>query len=268
MTKKCNDCGFELDKDTMFSKKSAGRCIPCYKLVRAKKYLDNIEVLRERGRNNYHNMSSEQKELTKIKKKEYNKNNKEHILDKNRNWYHENKDRLKKEGKCWYVNNKDQVKEKRKLRYSTPEAKLKRRKYQQNYYQKNKDRIKLKDREWESIPKNKIARRLRARIRASLNGRIKKVDFTEKLLGIKFEDLKIHLEQMFLPGMSWDNYGKWHLDHIIPCNYFNLEDESHQRICFNYRNLQPLWEGDNISKLDNILIPNPEEFIEAIKAHI
>lgn len=48
--------------------------------------------------------------------------------------------------------------------------------------------------------------------------------------------------------MSWENYGKWHVDHIRPCASFNLADEEEQRVCFHYTNLQPLWGHDNCSK--------------------
>ena len=48
--------------------------------------------------------------------------------------------------------------------------------------------------------------------------------------------------------MSWDNYGKWHVDHIIACDKFDLTDKKQQKICFNYKNVQPLWGPENIRK--------------------
>ena len=48
--------------------------------------------------------------------------------------------------------------------------------------------------------------------------------------------------------MSWENYGKWHIDHIIPCNIFDLTIPSQQEECFNWKNLQPLWAADNLRK--------------------
>jgi len=58
-----------------------------------------------------------------------------------------------------------------------------------------------------------------------------------------------HLERQFDRSMSWDNYGSyWHVDHIIPCDAFDLNKESEQRICFNWQNLQPLEGGENIRK--------------------
>jgi len=53
--------------------------------------------------------------------------------------------------------------------------------------------------------------------------------------------------------MSFSNYGKWHIDHIIPCARFDLRKPNEQKKCFNYKNLQPLWAFDNLSKNDKIL---------------
>ena len=55
--------------------------------------------------------------------------------------------------------------------------------------------------------------------------------------------------------MSWENYGMhgWHLDHIIPCCSFNLQNEEELKKCFHYSNYQPLWAKDNLSKGGKIL---------------
>jgi hypothetical protein len=77
---------------------------------------------------------------------------------------------------------------------------------------------------------------------------------SRKLLGCDVKTLKAHLESQFVDGMSWENYGNdgWHIDHIIPCASFDLSKVEEQRICFNYRNLQPLWSKDNMSKSDKL----------------
>lgn len=68
------------------------------------------------------------------------------------------------------------------------------------------------------------------------------------LLGCSILEFKQHIEKQFVRGMDWNNYGKWHIDHIKPCDSFDLSLESEQKICFHYSNLQPLWAKDNLSK--------------------
>ena len=75
---------------------------------------------------------------------------------------------------------------------------------------------------------------------------------TNKGFGCSALGLKAHLEALFLPGMSWDNYGYsgWHVDHIRPIASFDLNDPEQFAECFHYTNLQPLWAVDNMAKSD------------------
>jgi len=52
--------------------------------------------------------------------------------------------------------------------------------------------------------------------------------------------------------MTWENYGKWHIDHILPCSSFDMSKESEQRKCFHYTNQRPLWKKENLSRARNI----------------
>lgn len=109
----------------------------------------------------------------------------------------------------------------------------------------------------------KIESSLRNRVRSAVTKGYKS-NRSIKLLGCSIDELKVHLEQQFEPGMTWENYGEWHIDHIIPCARFDLRNPIHQKICFNYRNLQPLWAKDNSSKHDN-LPDGWEDLLEIIK---
>jgi len=88
---------------------------------------------------------------------------------------------------------------------------------------------------------------LRKRLYTALKGK-RKSDTTKILVGCSIQELKIHLESQFKEGMTWNNYGKWHVDHIIPCAKFDFSKEEDQHKCFHYKNLQPLWAIDNILK--------------------
>lgn len=69
-----------------------------------------------------------------------------------------------------------------------------------------------------------------------------------KHLGCSLEELKSYLQSKFKEGMSWDNYGSWHIDHIKPCVSFDLSTREGQAACFHFTNLQPLWAIENVLK--------------------
>lgn len=68
------------------------------------------------------------------------------------------------------------------------------------------------------------------------------------LLGCTIAEYRKHVELQFTEGMTWDNYGKWHIDHITPVASFNLSDTQQLRSAFNYTNVRPLWATDNLSR--------------------
>lgn len=71
-----------------------------------------------------------------------------------------------------------------------------------------------------------------------------------ELAGYGVKELRAHLEKQFVDGMTWDNYGEWHIDHIRPVVSFDFEVEFEKtvRACWALTNLQPLWAIDNIKK--------------------
>ena len=65
-------------------------------------------------------------------------------------------------------------------------------------------------------------------------------------MGYTSNELKIHLESLFKDGMSWENYGKWHVDHIRPIVSFDKNELP--SIVNSLSNLQPLWAYENLLK--------------------
>lgn len=139
--------------------------------------------------------------------------------------------------------------------------------YRKNYYDSNKIKFSEWNKNWrnknnrsdyyrEYRSKNlsaKIACNCRNRIRNALKNNYKS---TKSLILVgcnSWDELKNYLEIQFTDGMTWDNMGEWHIDHIIPCSSFDLTDIQQQMRCFHYSNLQPLWAKDNLSKSDKII---------------
>jgi len=102
---------------------------------------------------------------------------------------------------------------------------------------------------YRSDPTYRLMRNLRNRVRAALQGNSKSAA-TEALLGICADECRKYIEALFTEGMSWDS--NIHIDHIVPCASFDLNDPQEQRKCFHYTNLQPLWGVDNLKKSDRI----------------
>ena len=73
-------------------------------------------------------------------------------------------------------------------------------------------------------------------------------------LGCDIASFKVHIEEQFQPGMSWDDPTTFVLDHIIPVAWFDLSEPVHQDICFHYTNFQPLTPEENAKKADNIVL--------------
>jgi len=94
-----------------------------------------------------------------------------------------------------------------------------------------------------------VRQKVSGRIRKALkNGYGDKSKSCLKYIGCSIPQLRKHLEQQFQDGMTWDNHGDWHIDHIKPCAAFDLTNEDEQRQCFHYSNLQPLWAKENMTK--------------------
>lgn len=173
----------------------------------------------------------EEKELksisSKLKKREY-----------SRKWRIQNKEYGKTYLKKWSKENTDKIKEYNKKNYK------KRTDYSKNY---SKSRRKID-------PMFKLKMNLRNLIKNGLiNQGYSKRSNTYKIIGIPYDEFKSYIENQFKDGMSWENYGEWHLDHKIPISSASSEEEAYN-LCY-YENFQPLWAKENLEKSNNIIYP-------------
>lgn len=99
--------------------------------------------------------------------------------------------------------------------------------------------------------RDKIVKKISNKIRRVLNGERRSVNYKD-VLSYSDSQLKSHLEKQFKDGMSWDNYGEWHIDHKIPVSAFNLMCDEDIKRCWSLKNLQPLFADENIRKSNKL----------------
>lgn len=148
-------------------------------------------------------------------------------------------EQIKLRWKKWYAKNREKQILKAKKQYVENREKI------------NIQRAKRNKEKWKTDTMFKLKVSLRNRISFIFRtNEINKKHSTEKLLGIRFEIAKQYIESKFKKGMNWENYGKWHIDHIIPLGSAKTEEDL--ILLCHYTNLQPLWALDNLSKNDTI----------------
>ena len=195
---------------------SIGESFKVHKAVINRTLKENGVVMDQSGRRNIGGKSAADKR--------YVTKNKERLAEYHKEWSKDNREHLRKTHSNWRELNKEHV---------------------DNYkrdYERNRRRI---------DPKYRLGARTRTALYTCLKeANVAKYRSTFLLLGYTLEELMSHLEALFTEGMTWDNYGEWHVDHKIPMASFNFEttDDREFKLCWCLDNLQPLWGPDNLSK--------------------
>lgn len=169
----------------------------------------------------------------RLQNKRCNGNNPESLKIRTARNYLKHKDTIKKGNQKWAEKNRSK-------------SNAIKRKWHDNNIEFVRAKAREYSKEQRKDPSKRISRNLSKAIWQSLNGKkggktwLSFVDFT-------VEELQLHLESKFKPDMTWDNYGKhWHVDHVKPLSWFDLETEFKQAWCLE--NLQPLTTTENLSK--------------------
>ena len=174
------------------------------------------ECIKARSNKNYRTMDQEQK--TKVL---------EGVRERGKAYRESGREKMVKDK--WREENKEKV-----------------RAYKRRY--RHSEKAKEKRRQPDNVIRESVSNLVRYALRQVAEG--KKTRSTFDALPYSPQDLKEHLEGLFQEGMSWDNYGEWNIDHIIPQSalpYEDLDDENFQK-CWALENLQPLWAAENSSK--------------------
>lgn len=237
------------------------------------------------------------KECEYLRTKKYKQNNPDKVNKFISDWREKNRERIREVGRLWEQSNPLKIEEKNKKRKekikNSPELKERQKAQHKNWRLKNKEKdkarkekwnkensekIKMQNAEYRKINREKINQLRKEwlnenpiqkvnyafgrRIREAINN--KSINYKwKKEIGYGIKELKNHLEKQFKEGMSWENYGEWHIDHILPVSKFNFKspkDEDFKR-CWALKNLQPLWKEENIKKGNKLNKPLQQSLV-------
>lgn len=243
--KKCGRCQI-VKEDGDFSPsqlvRSGGVCRPCC-TEKARKYreenMDKVRAYEKEYRPKY---LEEHKEEKKASNRAYYEENKDRIKTQTKEYREENIEWALEYAKQYYQDNKEELKE--RAREHREEYKPRRNELQ-NEARKNNPFEKLK---------HNVSNLIRITIQRQ--GSSKAGNSIIDHLGYSIEQLKNHLESLFEPWMTWNNWSKydpniwddnnsttwtWQLDHIIPQSdlpYNSMTDDNFKR-CWDLSNLRP-----------------------------
>ena len=172
------------------------------------------------------------KEILKIKSKKYREENKEKIALKSKKYRERNKEKIALQKKKYRIENKEKVAELVKINRERNKCE----------HGKDKHRCQICD------PQGYLINIIRSRSYKALKcADIKKNKTTMEYICCTIEEFKTHIQNKFKEGMTWENQGEWHIDHIIPLCYNNpTMEQTIERL--HWTNTQPLWASENIAK--------------------
>jgi hypothetical protein len=234
--KTCNKCNKSKAEDEYGPKRR--KCKTCIAEEAKKYYEKNRDKIKERNK--------KWKEKNREKCRETEKRWRENNPDYKKQWVKKNPEKRKAIVARWRAKNPEKVRARANRWHARNPGQSKR------WRKKNPEKAKLQSRKRRAKPSFKIKARLKNNFRDwLLKG--KKSLRMERLVGCTREEARNWIEAQFLPGMTWENYGAWHIDHMLPWEHFNLLDEGTHPQVMHYTNLQPLWGPDNSIKGSKII---------------
>lgn len=229
-------------------------------------YKLNAKRLCAQGRKRY--LANREKKLAQNKL--WRSRNKDRVRSYSLKTNEQSRDKLKAYRAAWYLANKEKKNRQSRENYS---KRIKTIKSSPDEYKNHLEKIRRRSKEWRNKnpdrfrahlrksgrkryaerklglhPEEHIAQAMRSRLRAALKERKFPKQKITNLTSCSRGELIRHLESRFQAGMTWKNYGNWHIDHKRPCASFNLLESDQVKACFHFTNLQPLWATDNLRK--------------------
>jgi hypothetical protein len=218
------------------------------------------------NKNNQDKKSIYCKDCERVRGKEYRDKNRDKVNESAKKWRKNNPEKYQKTIEKYLEKNPNMSSKERSKIYRQNEdyrkkINIKRKEYYKNnldkereiskkYYNKNKEKLRRENNQWKNNKRKtdgfyRMKINLRHRLRDYLIGE-SRGKRTKDIVGLDKVEFKLYIQSKFVEGMSWDNYGKWHLDHIKPL--CQAKDNEEALLLNHYTNLQPLWAEDNLRK--------------------
>lgn len=159
---------------------------------------------------------------------DWKKRNKERVSEYNKKYKEENREEISEYNKMYNIENREKIQKRSSKNYL-------------KFYHENIN--------------FKIAHCLRRRYKKFLlddKGKNKSKSALN-ILGCSIDFLKLWFSFCFEKDMTFENHGKlWHIDHMIPCSKFNLQNDNEKLKCFHWTNMKPMYAIDNMKKNNKI----------------
>lgn len=245
--KTCSKCGLQKDY-SCFGKqgdKKDGFCAQCKQCQRERSILKKDE-------RSLRDSAYRQKNAELIRQKDrarYLKNRME-ILEKKRIYTAKNAEQKKQYNALYRENNKESIAAQQKEYHQ--KNRTQRLANHKEYVAANKALIQNQNQKWKNDKyKNDELYAFQLRIKNLIKAAFRNKGFTRRsriqsILGCSYAEFVLHIESLFIDGMSWDNKGDWHIDHIVPLA--SATTEENLILLNNFMNLRPLWAMDNLYK--------------------
>jgi hypothetical protein len=278
--KKCNDCNIDKDENQYWKKlgKLVAFCKDCGK-IRNKinieknkdKYYAKNKVYREEHKERINEKQKKLYQKQKEDRLEYAKDKREKIKkDVEENGLSLPDILEKKCTKCKETKSIDMFYVRKTKNCYTEMCKSCKKKDSSEYRKNNREKINLYRKEYrrnnfDSLTHRRIGISLRNRLSSYINSDESKTKIKDELLDCSFDFLKKWFNyNLELDDITFEEYGSvWHIDHVIPCSAFDLEDEKEINQCFHWTNIRPLEKIKNLVKSNHIKWP--DIFVQEIR---
>jgi hypothetical protein len=231
--KLCATCGVLKDRTSDFPKNGRiyrANCKECHSNKQKERYKVKKDVINESRREKYDQNRSD-------------------ILEKNRESYAKHNEKRKEYRNEYYRDNRNEI----LAHTKTTDYKEKRNKY-------------LRDRR-KNDKKFALVNSYRTRLNEVLQKQ--KQNTYIHLLGCKREEFLDWIEYQFNEVWKWETYARdWVVDHVIPIDFFDLDNDIHRFMCFSWFNLRPFCKKENSVKSNKIELETVKKHQELIDVFI